>query len=70
MDIVLNILLGLALVAVVGVLATGLAAFAAGGEFNRKYGNKLMRLRVATQAFAVLVLLALLLLHNVGGSTP
>jgi hypothetical protein len=70
MDTLLNILLGLALVAVVGVLATGLAGFAAGGEFNRQYGNKLMRLRVATQAFAVLVRLALLLLHNVGGSTP
>ena len=70
METALNILLGLALVGVVGVLATGLAGFAAGGEFNRKYGNKLMRLRVATQAFAVLVLLALLLLHNIGSSTP
>ena len=64
MQILLNILLGLALVAVLGVLASGLASFAAGGEFNRKYGNKLMRLRVAAQAFAVLVLLALLLLRR------
>jgi hypothetical protein len=68
METVLNILLGLALVGVVGVLATGLASFAAGGEFNRKYGNKLMRLRVATQAFAVIVLLALLLLHSLANS--
>jgi hypothetical protein len=64
MQIVLNILLGLALVGVVGVLATGLAGFAAGGEFNRKYGNKLMRFRIAAQAFALVVLLALLLLRG------
>lgn len=64
MELVLNSLLGLALVAVVAVLAMGLVSFAAGGEFNRKYANKLMRLRVATQAFAVLILLALLLLRG------
>ena len=64
MELILNSLLGLALVAVLMVLATGLISFAAGGEFNRKYGNKLMRLRVAAQAFAVLVLLALLLLRS------
>ena len=62
MELILNSLLGLALVGVVLVLATGLVSFAAGGEFNRQYSNKLMRLRVATQAFAVLVLLALLFL--------
>jgi hypothetical protein len=64
MELVLNSLLGIALFAVVAVLATGLVGFAVGGEFNRKYSNKLMRLRVATQAFAVLVLLALLLLRG------
>ena len=62
----LNILLGLALFAVVGVLFTGLAGFVVGGDFNRKYANKLMRARVATQAFAVLLLLALLLLRSLG----
>lgn len=67
METVLNILLGLAMVSVVGVLATGLAGFAMGGEFNRKYGNKLMRLRVAAQAFAVLTLLGLLLLRTMQG---
>jgi hypothetical protein len=67
MQTLLNILLGLALVAVLCILATGLASFAAGGEFNRKYGNKLMRLRVAAQAFAVLTLLGLLLLRTLGG---
>ena len=67
METVLNILLALAMVSVVGVLATGLAGFAMGGEFNRKYGNKLMRLRVAAQAFAVLALLGLLLLRSMQG---
>ena len=64
MELILNSLLGLAMVAVLLVLATGLISFAAGGEFNRKYANKLMRLRVATQAFVVLILLALLLLRG------
>ena len=64
METVLNVLLVLALASVAAVLATGLAGFVVGGEFNRKYGNKLMRLRVATQAAAVLILLALLLLRG------
>lgn len=64
METVLQVLLGLTLVAVFGVLATGIVGFIAGGEFNRKYANKLMRLRVATQAVAVALLLALLLLKG------
>ncbi len=64
MQLVLNILLAATMVAVVGVLFTGLAGFAKGGEFDRKYGNKLMRLRVGTQALAVSLLLLLLLLRN------
>ncbi len=64
METVLNILLGMALIAVLLVLATGLVSFVKGGEFNRKYANKLMRLRVAVQAFALVVLLALLVLRQ------
>ncbi|MBD24526.1 MAG: hypothetical protein CMG46_05920 [Candidatus Marinimicrobia bacterium] len=60
MELFLYILLGLALFAVILVLTTGLLGFMVGGEFNRKYANKLMRLRVVAQAFAVIVLLALL----------
>ncbi len=30
---------------------------ARGGEFNRKWGNKLMRLRVALQALAIVLIL-------------
>ncbi len=45
-----------ALVAVVAVLLAGVFAMARGGEFNKKYGNKLMRARVVLQALAVLII--------------
>lgn len=41
------------LVAVLAVLLTGIASMVKGGDFNRKYGNLLMRLRVGIQFFAV-----------------
>lgn len=37
------------------VLFAGLFVMVRGGEFNRKYGNKLMRLRVLFQAIAVVI---------------
>jgi hypothetical protein len=57
----LTILLLIAMLATLGALVVGLAGFFHGGEFNRKYGNKLMQARVALQAVAVLLLLMLLL---------
>jgi hypothetical protein len=57
----LTTLLMLAMLATLGVLAVGLAGFFHGGEFNRKYGNKLMQARVALQALAILLLLMVLL---------
>jgi Hypoxia induced protein conserved region len=56
----LTVLLLLAMCATLGVLIVGLVGFFQGGEFNGKYGNKLMRARVALQALAVLLLLAVL----------
>jgi hypothetical protein len=47
-----------ALTAVALVLASGLYALFRGGDFGRSYSNKLMRLRVLTQAVAVAVLVA------------
>jgi hypothetical protein len=38
------------------ILAIGIGGFAKGGEFNRKYANKLMQLRIAAQAVAVIVI--------------
>jgi len=64
MQSLLSVLIVLALIAVAVVLATGLASFVAGGEFNRKYANKLMRLRVLTQGVAIALLLTSLLLRH------
>lgn len=52
----LLVLLLIAMIAVVGILIFGLIAMAKGGDFNAKYGNKMMRWRVAVQAFAVILI--------------
>ncbi|MCG8689628.1 MAG: twin transmembrane helix small protein [Minwuiales bacterium] len=57
----LPFLIGLLLLSVLAVLGTGVVAMLRGGDFNRKYGNKLMRLRVLLQfAAVILILLAML----------
>ena len=50
---ILPYLIGAALAATLGVLFAGVIVMARGGEANRKYGNKLMRLRIVMQATAV-----------------
>jgi len=55
-----KILVVIGLAAVLAVLFFGIATMLRGGEFNRKYGNKLMQLRVLLQ-FGVILLLGLLL---------
>ena len=65
MDYLLDVLpyfVGIALAATLGVLILGVVAMLRGGEFNAKYGNKLMRARVTLQAVAVLLLFTLFLL--------
>ena len=52
----LTILLFAAMGLTVLVLFAGLFSMARGGEFNRKYGNRLMRLRVLFQAIAIAIL--------------
>ena len=42
---------------VVIVLMIGLGGFAFGGEFNKKYANKIMRLRILLQAIAILLII-------------
>ena len=37
------------------VLFAGLISMVRGGEFNKKYGNRLMRLRVLFQAIAIMI---------------
>ena len=67
MEDVLQVLLAVALGATLLVLFTGVAGFIVGGEFNRKYANKLMRLRVASQAVAVILLVLLLFVKGFFG---
>jgi len=55
----LKVLIGIALVATVGVLIAGVVSMARGGDFNVRWGNKLMRLRVIVQGAAVALLAAL-----------
>lgn len=51
---------------VAAILLFGVAVFTKGGEFNRKYANRIMRLRVIAQLVAVLLILLFVWLR-VGG---
>jgi hypothetical protein len=64
MDSLLSALIVVALIAVFAVLATGIVGMLRGGKFNRKYGNKLMRARVAVQALAIALVVVLYLLNR------
>ncbi len=50
------ILVPLALAAVALTLGVGIYSMFRGGEFSLKWSNKLMRLRVALQAVAILII--------------
>ena len=54
----LFILVVLSMAAVAVILMIGIGGFGRGGEFNRKYANKLMQLRIVAQFVAVIVILA------------
>jgi hypothetical protein len=56
MDVIINIMIVLALAAVVVSLGFGLFSVAKGGEYSRLNSNKFMRWRVASQACAVVML--------------
>ena len=53
----LFIIVILAMAAVAIILMIGIGGFGRGGEFNRKYANKLMRLRIFAQFIAGLLIL-------------
>ena len=57
------ILMIIAMFLTLASLIVGLVAMVKGGEFNEKYGNKLMRLRVTMQGIA-LALFALAMLSS------
>ena len=58
------ILLIATMAATLGVLIVGVVSMAKGGEFNARYGNKLMRLRILMQGIAVALFVILMILHG------
>ncbi|MBT34993.1 MAG: hypothetical protein CMP15_01890 [Rickettsiales bacterium] len=59
MELILPYLIFIFLFAVFIVLTTGIISMLRGGDFNKKWGNKLMRARVILQAIAVLLIVLL-----------
>ncbi len=62
----MTILLFVAMGITLAVLFAGLFTMARGGEFNRKHGNRLMRLRVLFQAIAIAIFIIVALLAQKG----
>ncbi|SHG81133.1 Hypoxia induced protein conserved region [Cognatishimia maritima] len=62
----LFLVVAIATLAVLVILAVGIGGFARGGEFNRKYANKIMRLRIAAQAVAVVLILLFIYVRSGG----
>lgn len=58
MQTVFDVLIPLALLAVVTTLGFGIYSLYRGGDFGRSHSNKLMRLRVVLQAVAIVILAA------------
>ncbi len=48
------------------VLMLGIGSFAKGGQFGKKYSNRLMRLRIILQAIAVLLIITFVLFDKKG----
>jgi hypothetical protein len=67
MQAVIPYALLIALIATLAVLVVGIVGMMQGGEFNKLYGNKLMRWRVALQGIS-LVLFVLLMTWKGKGS--
>ena len=65
MTAILPVLLAIALASVLLTLLVGVAVMTKGGEMDRRYSNKLMRLRVALQLLAVILFVLLILSSRV-----
>jgi len=63
----LFIVAAIACLAVLGVLIVGVGGFARGGAFNRKYANKIMRLRLLLQFIAIVLIVAFVYFSGRGG---
>jgi hypothetical protein len=60
----LYILVVIAVLAVLVTLMLGLGSFTSGGEFNKKYANKIMRWRIILQAIAVALIVLFVYLRK------
>ncbi len=56
METTFAVLIAVALAATLGVLGFGLVVMFRGGEFNRRHGNRLMRMRVIFQGLTILLI--------------
>ena len=63
-EAVFPMLIIIALIAVLIALAIGVIGMLRGGDFNRRYGNKLMRLRVLLQALAIILIILFVVLFQ------
>jgi Hypoxia induced protein conserved region len=63
----LFLVVAFACLCVLAVLMLGVGGFARGGDFNRKYANKIMRLRLLLQFIAVVLIVAFVFLSGRGG---
>ncbi len=64
MGSVLSTLVAIALAATLAVLLAGVVVMTRGGAVNRRWGNRLMRARLAMQALAIVLLFALLMINR------
>ena len=65
METILPVMLGLAMVATLGVLFAGVITFAVSPKANQKYATRLMTMRVVCQAVAIALFAAMVLLYVV-----
>ena len=63
----LFILIIISMAVVLIILMVGIGGFGKGGEFNRKYANKIMRLRILAQFLAVAIILLFVYLSGSKG---
>ena len=61
---VLLVLIIIALAATLAVLGLGVVSMLRGGEFNRRYGNLLMRARLITQGVTILLVVLFFLIEK------
>ena len=59
-DFLYYLLIQISLLAVLAVLGTGIYAMFKGGDFKKKYSNKLMRLRITLQFVAIVIIMSAL----------